>query len=60
LVDKTKYIQRVRKLYELKNKTTLSDELALEYFEKLVCLVSTITSHLNPKEVIIPKNYGGK
>lgn len=55
MVDRTKYIERLKKLYELKNKTTLPDELALEYFEKLICLVGTITSHVKARGVIVPK-----
>ena len=54
MVDKVKYLERFKKLYEQKNHTTLSDELALEYFEKLVCLVGAVTSHIKPDEVRVP------
>ena len=58
MVEKEKYIKRFKSLYEIKNGTTISDEMALEYFEKLVCLVSAVTSHLKASEVIHPKEYG--
>jgi len=60
LVDKSKYIERLKKLYKAKNKTTLSEESALEYFEKLICLVETITSHIKAIDVIIPKSHEGR
>ena len=40
--EKTKYIEKLKKLYEEKNGITLSDEEAFECFEKLVLLVGTI------------------
>ncbi len=55
MVDKTKYIERFKKLYELKNGAQISDALAIEYFEKLVCLVFAVTSHVNAREIILPK-----
>ncbi len=60
MVEKEKYIKRFKALYEIKNRTTISDEMALEYFEKLVCLVGSITSHLKADEVILPKVYAGR
>lgn len=55
MVEKTKYIEEFKRLYTLKNKTILSDELALEYFENLICLARTVTSHLSPREIITNK-----
>lgn len=52
MVDKAKYIERFKKLHELKNGKTLSDELAFEYFEKLVCLVGAVTSNLDINKII--------
>lgn len=57
-VEKTKYIERFKTLYEMKKGTTISDEMALEYFEKLVCLVGAVTGHLKVGEIILPKEYG--
>lgn len=58
MVVKEKYIKRFKTLYEIKNGTTISDEMALEYFQKLICLVGVITSHVQASEVILPKEYG--
>lgn len=56
MVEKAKYIERFKKLYQLKNKKTLTDELAFEYFEKLVCLAGTITSHVPINRLIVQKD----
>jgi len=40
--DKEKYIKRFKQLYEGKNNTVISEELALEYFEKLLVLVNAV------------------
>lgn len=58
MVEKEKYIKRFKVLYEIKNGTTISDEMALEYFQKLICLVGAVTSHIRASEVILPKKYG--
>lgn len=58
MVEKAKYIESFKRLYEMKNGTTLSDELALEYFEKLVCLLGAVTSHLKASEILLSKEYG--
>lgn len=57
---KTEYIERFKKLYELKNGTKLSDDLALEYFENLAALTETITGHISLKKIIISENHGRK
>jgi len=56
MVEKGKYIKRFKDLYELKNKTILSNELALQYFENLIVLVETITGHTKIKKLKITKN----
>lgn len=58
MVDKKKYIERFRQTYHSKTGVWLSDDLALEYFEKLVALVGIITSHTTPKMVITDKHGG--
>jgi len=57
MVDKEPYLQRFKEIYKRKNGKDISDDLALEYFEKLITLVGTITEHLPAKEVIISR-YG--
>ncbi|MFA6459327.1 MAG: hypothetical protein WCV79_02950 [Candidatus Paceibacterota bacterium] len=53
---KSEYIKQFKRLYRQKNYAELSDDLACEYFEKLIALVSAITGHLSPKDIIIPKH----
>lgn len=57
MLDKKKYIQKLKELYELKNKKVISDDEALNYFENLVCLVGAITKHTDIKKLILPKKY---
>lgn len=57
MVDKANYIQRLKKLYELKNKKTLSDELAFEYFENLITLVSAVTSCHDIDKIVLPEKH---
>jgi hypothetical protein len=57
MVDKTKYIERLKSLYREKTNTVLSDDEAVEHFERLVCLVASITEHVRPDEVIL-SGYG--
>lgn len=52
MIDKKKYIEKLKVLHQKKTGVWLSDDVALEYFEKLVALVGTITSHITPKMVI--------
>ena len=40
--DKLLYIQKFKDLYQLKTGLVISDELATEYFEKLILLVEKI------------------
>lgn len=42
MVNKDKYVQRFKELYERKTGKKISDLEALEYFEKLVVLTQTI------------------
>lgn len=42
MVDKTKYIERIKALHLKKTGTVLSDRAALDCFEKLVALVAVI------------------
>jgi hypothetical protein len=44
MVDKSNYIKQFKELYEQKTGKKISDELAMEYFEKLVVLVDNIHS----------------
>jgi glutaredoxin 2 len=60
MVAKEKYIQQFKKLYKQKNGNEISDDLALEYFEKLVVLTGTITNHILLKKIIISEKYGRK
>jgi hypothetical protein len=55
MVDKEPHLQRFKELYRRKNGRDIPDDLALEYFEKLITLVETITEHLPAKEIIIPR-----
>lgn len=52
--SKTAYIERLKDLYRQKNGTDISDDDALECFERLVALVSSITAHIRPEEITIP------
>jgi hypothetical protein len=58
MVDKTKYIQQVKNIYEKKTGKTLSDVEALNIFENLVTLVSAVYQPIS-KEFFqeIHKNY---
>jgi hypothetical protein len=58
MVDKQKYIQRVKNIYEKKTGNTLSDVEALNIFENLVTLVDAVYKPI-PKEFFqeIDKNY---
>ena len=49
-VDKQKYVQQVKDLYETKSGKKISDAEALDIFENLVTLVNAIYQP-------IPKNY---
>lgn len=60
MVDKTKYIKRIQELYKTKTGIEISDDIAFEYFEKLVLLVSTITSHTNISKLIVKTNENRK
>lgn len=42
MVDKRKYLYQLMALYEEKTGEVLSEEYALEYFEKLTALVAAI------------------
>ena len=42
MIDKTSYVERFKKLYEEKNNENISEDEALEYFEKLVVLVNVV------------------
>jgi hypothetical protein len=53
LVNKTEHLLKFKKLYEQKNQTTISDELALEYFENLILLVSRVTEGADLSKLII-------
>jgi hypothetical protein len=39
MLDKKVYLAKFKEIYERKNNVVISDELALEYFEKLIVLV---------------------
>jgi hypothetical protein len=54
MVDKQKYIQKFKELYELKNKKVISDDEALHYFENLITLVGAVHQPVPPNT----KNYG--
>jgi len=56
MVDKELYLQRFRELYRKKNGKDISDDLAMECFEKLISLVGAITSHTSPRKIIIHKH----
>lgn len=55
MLDKQKYIQKFKELYELKNKKTISDDEALNYFENLICLVGAITKNVDISKLKIKK-----
>ncbi len=57
MVDKTKYVERLKELHHQKKGVPLSDAEALDLFEKLVVLVGAVIDPLVPKEVIV-SNYG--
>ena len=50
MIDKQKYIQKLKVIYETKTNKTLSDEKALNLFENLVSLVAAIHQPI-PKEL---------
>ena len=47
MVDKNEYINKFREMYNRKTGEDLPESLALEYFEKLVVLVETLTVNNN-------------
>ena len=55
-LNKAKYVERLKEVYRQKNNTELSHENALEYFEQLVALVATITSHIPVDKIVSPKD----
>lgn len=56
MVDKTTYIEKLKEMYRQKTGVELSDALALEYFERLVSLISLVTEHIPADEVILPSH----
>lgn len=56
MVDKTKYVKRFKDLYKKKSGVSISDEMALEYFEKLIALVETVTGHVSINKLITQKD----
>ncbi len=42
MVEKNRYIERFKTLYEETTGSAISDDAALEYFEKLIALVDAI------------------
>ena len=60
MVEKLQYLTKFKEIYERKYGVIISDDVALEYFENLVCLVGAITSHIDINKIILPKNYGGR
>lgn len=55
MVGKSKYLKKFTDLHFRKTGVLLADDVALEYFEKLVALVGVVTSHVPAKKIIIPK-----
>jgi len=42
MIDNSKYIHQFKKLYEERNGERISEELAVQYFEKLLSLLKVI------------------
>ncbi len=57
MVDKTKYIQKFKDLYEAKTGIEISDSEALMGFEQLVCLVEAVIGDAQINRLIVP-NHG--
>lgn len=61
MVDtKSKYLDRFKKIYELKNGRNLSDEVVFEYFENLVCLVEAVIGKSNINKIMLPPKINDK
>jgi hypothetical protein len=45
MLSKENYIKRFREIYKSKTGEEISEALALEYFEKLIVLVETLTDN---------------
>jgi regulatory protein YycH of two-component signal transduction system YycFG len=56
MVEKQQYLTKFKQIYERKHGIVISDDIALEYFENLVCLVGAVTQHINLNKIILPKN----
>lgn len=59
MVDKEKYIIKFKELYLQKNNQEISDDFAMEYFEKLIMLVHTIYKPIPRRDYeVYIKQYG--
>lgn len=55
MVDKAPYLERLKLLHIQKTCVSISDEEALENFERLIALVRAITGHIEPEQIIFSK-----
>lgn len=60
MFEKTAYLEKFKELHHSKTGVRLSDDAALNYFERLVSLVDAITGHVDLHKIIIKKHGRSK